>query len=225
MKKIIGLDINEVFRNFIETFHHFYEKEFNLASFDRYGEKISGYECEYYTNNLKEIFKFNNVIKKETVLVSDIDVYYSSKPKFNNNKHIIDKETAFNIFMYEDYLMELYGTCPKTYTHVGLDLNKIISKYGDNYIFKFIVKDKKITIPPTLFFLSTLRLDISEYLFVDSYKDIWDKCDIYITPNPDIYKEKPEGKEIIMVDMPYNKNLKIEKRISDINEILKKDLL
>jgi hypothetical protein len=225
MKKIVGLDIDEVFRAFIETFHHFYEKEFDLKKFDKLGEQIDGYECDFHTNDLNKLFEFKEIVKKTSILVSDIDVVYSSNPKFEDEEQFISKEMALNIFRYEDYLMELYGTCPKTYTHVGLDLNKLIEKYQDEYEFKFIIKDKRITIGPTLFFISTLRPVVSEYKFVNNFKDVWNLCDLYITANPDFVEYKPNEKEIIMVNMPYNKNINIEKKIDKLSDLLENNML
>jgi hypothetical protein len=225
MKKIVGLDIDEVFRAFIETFHHFYEKEFDLKKFDKFGEQIEGYECNYHTNKLDELFKFKETVRKTRLIVSDIDVVYSSNPKFEDEEHFISKEMALNIFKYEDYLMELYGTCPKTYTHVGLDLSKLVEKYLDNYEFRFIIKDKRITIGPTLFFLSTLRPVVTDYKFVNNIEDVWNLCDVYITANPDFIGVKPQEKNIIMVNMPYNQNKNIEKRIDKLGDLLENNLL
>ena len=225
MKKIVGLDVDEVFRAFIETFHHFYEKEFDLKKFDKFGEQIDGYECNYHTNKLDELFEFKESVRKTRLMVSDIDVVYSSKPKFEDEELFISKEMALNIFRYEDYLMELYGTCPKTYTHIGLDLSRLIEKYLDEYEFRFIVKDKRITIGPTLFFLSTLRPFVNDYKFVNTIEDVWNLCDVYITANPDFVSVKPQGKDIIMVTMPYNQNIDIEKRIDKLGDLLENNLL
>jgi hypothetical protein len=225
MKKIIGLDIDEVFRAYIETFHYFYEKEFNLLKYNSFGEKINGYDCDFHTNKLNELFEFKDSVKKTSVMVSDIDVVYSSHQRFENEEMMISKDMALNIFKYEDYLMELYGTCPKTYTHVGLDLARLVEQYQDEYIFKFIVKDKTVTIGPTLFFLSTLKSPIRDYHFVNKFEDVWNLCNIYITANPDFVGNKPEESEIIMVNMPYNNNIEIEKRIDKLSDLLEYKML
>jgi len=225
MKKIIGLDVDEVFRSYIETFHYFYEKEFNLKIFDKNGEQVKGYECNYHTNDLNVLFEFKESVKKTNVMVSDIDVVYSSHPRFEKEVQLLTKEDSLNIFRYEDYLMELYGTCPNTYSHVGLDLSKLIDKYEDEYEFKFIIKDKLITIGPTLFFLSKLRPKVTDYKFVSNYGDVWNLCDMYITSNPDIISSKPEEKGIVVVNMPYNKNYEVENRIDKLSDLLENKIL
>lgn len=225
MKKIVGLDLDEVFRDYIATFHHFYEKEFDLKKYDTYGEQIEGYKCDYHTNKLEDLFEFKEQNKKTSILVSDLDVIYSSKPKFETEEIFISKKEALNIFRYEDYLMELYGTCPKTYTNVGLDLSRLIDKYQDEYEFKFIINDKTVTIGPTLFFLSTLRPIVTDYKFVKKIEDVWNLCDVYITANPDFLEHKPDEKEIIMVNMPYNKNLEIKNRINLLSDLLVENIL
>lgn len=225
MKKIIGLDIDEIFRAYIETFHHYYEKEFDLKILDKFGDQISGYVCDFKTNNLTNLFEFKDDYKKTRLIVSDIDVIYSSHPKFEDEEVYISKEMALNIFKYEDYLMELYGICPKIYTNVGLDLAKLVYKYRDDIEFKFIVKDNTITIGPTLFFISTLRPTVKSYEFVNNYEDVWDLCDIYITANPDFIGNKPIQKEIILKNMPYNTEYKIEDRIETISDLLENNII
>jgi hypothetical protein len=225
MKKIVGIDIDEVLRAYIETFHHFYEKEFNLKIFDKYGEQISGYECDYHTNNLSELFEFKEGLKKTRYMVSDLDIVYSSKQKFEDEEVFVSKEDALNIFRYEDYLMELYGTCPKTYTNVGLDLSRLIDKYKNEIEFKVIVKDKAITIGPSLFFLSTLRPTIKNYHFVNTFEDVWNLCDVYVTANPDFVSTIQTQKQIILKNMPYNKSYDVEYKIDSLSELLENNII
>jgi hypothetical protein len=225
MKKIIGVDVDEVLRAYIETFHHFYEKEFNLKVYDKHGEQIAGYNCDFHTNNLSELFEFKEGYRKTTYMVSDLDVVYSSKQKFEDEEVFVSKEDALNIFKYEDYLMELYGTCPKTYTNVGLDLAKLNDKYKDVAEFRIIVKDKTITVGPTLFFLSTLRPTIKNYHFVNTIDDVWNLCDVYITANPDFIYTVPSKKEIILKDMPYNKYIQSEYRVNRLSELLENNFI
>jgi hypothetical protein len=224
-KRVIGLDIDEIFRSYIETFHYFYEKEFDLKKYDKSGTQIDGYNCEYNTTNLIDIFEFKDKVKKTRVLVSDIDVAYSSHPKFEDETTEISKNMALNIFRYEDYLMELYGTCPKVYTNVGLDLARLVDKFKDSIEFKFIVKDKTITIGPTLFFISTLRPTIKSYEFVNSIDDVWNLCDIYVTANPDYINNNKNGNEVILKTMPYNKKYIVDNRIDSLNDLLNNKII
>jgi hypothetical protein len=225
MKKSIGIDVDEILRAYIETFHHFYEKEFDLKKYDKNGEQISGYECDYHTNNLSELFEFKEGFKKTKYMVSDLDVVYSSRQKFEEEEVFISKEDALNIFRYEDYLIELYGTCPKTYTNVGLDLARLIDMYRDDVDFKIIVKDKPITIGPTLFFLSTLRPTIKNYHFVNNIEDVWNLCDVFITANPDFVSTIQTEKQVILKHMPYNLNIETEFKINNLSELLENKII
>lgn len=225
MKKIIGIDVDEVLRAYIETFHHFYEKEFNLKVYDKHGEQIAGYECDFHTNDLSKLFEFKEGYRKTTYMVSDLDVVYSSKQKFQDEEVFVSKEDALNIFKYEDYLMELYGTCPKTYTNVGLDLAKLVTKYKEDFDFRIIVKDKTITVGPTLFFLSTLRPIIKDYHFVNTFEDVWNLCDVYITANPDFVSTVPSEKEIILKNMPYNKDIELKNKINNLSDLLENNII
>jgi hypothetical protein len=225
MKKIIGIDVDEILRAYIETFHHFYEKEFDLKIYDKQGEQIAGYNCDYHTNDLSKLFYFKEGLKKTTYMVSDLDVVYSSKQKFEEEEVFVSKEDALNIFRYEDYLIELYGTCPKTYTNVGLDLARLVDKYKNEVDFKIIVKDKTITIGPTLFFLSTLRPTIKNYQFINTFEDVWNLCDVYVTANPDFVSTIPTEKEIILKNMPYNTGIEVENRINNLSDLLENKII
>lgn len=225
MKKIVGLDLDEIFRSYIETFHHYYEKEFNLKVYNKKGEQVSGYNCEYNTNNIGDIFEFKEYIRKNKIIKSDIDTIYSSHIKYDNEEEFISKENALNIFRYEDYLIELYGTCPKTYTNVSLDLSKLVDKYQDEIEFKFLVKDKTITIGPSLFFISTMKPIVKKYQFVDTFEDVWDNCDIYVTANPDFITTKHDNKEIILKNMPYNKDFDVNYRINSLSDLLENNII
>jgi len=225
MKKIIGIDVDEVLRAYIETFHHYYEKEFNLKVLDRFGDQISGYDCDYHTDDLSELFEFKEGFRKTKYMVSEIDTVYYSNQKFENEEVFVSKEDALNIFKYEDYLMELYGTCPKVYTNVGLDLSKLVNNYKENIEFKIIVKDKPITIGPTLFFLSTLRPTINNFHFVNKLDDVWNLCDIYITANPNIIYTIPTEKSVILKTMPYNENIEVDNRIDSLLNLLENNII
>lgn len=225
MKKRIGIDVDEVLRAYIETFHHFYEKEFDLKVFNLTGEQISGYNCDYHTNNLLDLFEFKEGYKKTVYMKSELEVVYYSNQKFEEETVFLSKEDALNVFRYEDYLMELYGTCPKTYTNVGLDLSKLVYKYKDEVDFCIIVKDKPVTYAPTLFFLSTLRPIINNYHFVNSFENVWNLCDIYITANPDFVSTIPSEKEIILKNMPYNDHLNLENKFNNLYELLENNII
>ena len=56
----------------------------------------------------------------------------------------------------------------------------------------------------TYFFLSQISTKVREIYLPKDHSDIWNKCDVLITADPELISEKPEGKTCIKIDMPYN---------------------
>ena len=65
------------------------------------------------------------------------------------------------------------------------------------------------------------------YLPMDS-STIWDKCDVLVTATPNLISNKPDGKIVVKIEMPYNKDIESDysyQKLSDFlndNEIIEK---
>lgn len=217
MKKIrVGIDINETLRAKWVQFDKFYVEEFGEE-----GVPDKPYSYNYFTDykweskeetikELKEPEDFPENInpldyQKENNDESPADFALFKKP--NNIK--LSAKDVFNRFMYEDFLFEIHGSAPMIYRGVDLDFTKIYTTFNRCVDFKIVSVENKLSIPPTLFFLSKVNSRFNKYLFVDKLVDVWDDIDILITTDPEIFNnKKPKSKKIIKIIRPYNENIK-----------------
>ena len=66
------------------------------------------------------------------------------------------------------------------------------------------------TIQSTLSFLAARNARVREYYFPVNSMTIFDRCDILITANPNLIKNCPDGKTVIKINTPYNKDVECE---------------
>ena len=116
-------------------------------------------------------------------------------------------EEIYKRFLYQDYLLEIFGHASKIYRNVDVEIEQFYTKYKDFADFRIICKENWFTIPPTLFFLSKVRPRFKHYHFLENDEEIWDLADIMITTDPKTIKAKPKNllyKSVIMLKRPYN---------------------
>lgn len=118
---------------------------------------------------------------------------------------------AYEKFVYEDYSFELYGKCPLCTKKLTEQLNSWTEqtiKDIDSDVDVMFVSPMEYgsSIGNTYFFISKLGTKIREVYLPSDSKTIWDKCDVLITANPTLLKEKPENKTTIKIRKEYNKD-------------------
>ena len=120
---------------------------------------------------------------------------------------------AYEKFVYEDYPFELFGKCSTCTKKLPEQLNT----WTEN-ILKDLDTDEPVeamfvspmeysaSIGNTYFFISKLGTKIREIYLPSDSRTIWDRCDVLITANPDLLREKPDGKTTIKINKDYNKD-------------------
>jgi hypothetical protein len=210
---VVGVDIDDVLRDFRKTVIYYYHKD-NKMDYDYI-------DYETFTNSdLEEILDFKETSDTKYFIDNDLDVYYTTRNKITEYVETSTKEDQINKFLYEDYLLEIYGLSTTTYRNVGNDFNLLIRKYKETHKFILLVKDKKITFSPTLSFISILKPFISEIKYVDNTKDLMDSCDVYITSNEQYINEV--NKKIILVNKP---TVEHEYKIDRLGDLLENQIL
>ncbi|MFW6219228.1 MAG: hypothetical protein ACOC33_00040 [bacterium] len=211
MKKlIIGFDVNEVLRSFIDRFDFYYEKEFKNNNLDPKNEHGFKFLEKYVFNPSVEI---NNILHPN---VNKDDVYVE--------KVKLTPEQVFNKFLYEDYTFEIFGGASAVDRNTFTELNLLYKEYKDIYDFKIVVNENEKARAKTLFFLSKYDLQIPQIIFVDNEKEIWKNVDIYVTANPNYLNNHPIDKIIIKYKRDFNSSIFIDftvKKIRTIQNILK----
>ena len=181
MGKRIAIDINDVLRDYTRQFANMYKKVIN-PSFDIAYEDIDDF-------NFLNIFPF-------------LDENGNSDNYF------------YNKFKYEDCAFEIYGRAEAMDRTLPADFNLWTQNTMRNFddeilpeIFVFSPFEMNLSIQSTLSFLARFGIRLREVYFPVDSMSMWDKCDIMITANPNLIKNKPEDKICFKVNTPYNKEV------------------
>lgn len=155
----------------------------------------------------KSILKAYNKLNEEF----DID---SVKLDNNNFKNILgfntDKE--YHQFLYEDYVFEIFGEAEVTEKmvdkklnlwHIDLNNNEELTEQIDLMLVNPFEFNSSIGF--THFFLSKIATRIRETFFPTNSVEIYDKCDVLITADPKLLKNKPINKIVVKIETDYNK--------------------
>lgn len=137
-------------------------------------------------------------------------------------------KSEYNNFKYTDAAFELHARAEMTDNR----LQGVLTDWTDNIltnldvdedpeVFFFSPFELGITISATLSFLAAHGVRAREYYFPVNSMTIYDKCDILITANPNLVKNCPEDKTVIMIDRPYNKNVETKYLFRNLFEVIK----
>jgi len=169
----------------------------------------------------KDYFIFSDTESEETF------EYGVTTPIRNDN--IIDSYKfqsldEFNKFIYIDFPMEIYGHASLSYRQAATELNSFIFENKDELNITLIgLSEKGKSKPATLFFLSKngIMSDTIMFKSLDDIKDLWEKCDIWITDNKEIIDSCPTNKKSIKFNTSYNNHFTNTLEINKLSEIKK----
>lgn len=182
---------------------------------------------------MKIAIELNNVIRdiNTQVLdyyVKDIDKSFDKKNINKNMYNFINQipfedEKKRDKFMYEDYVYEIFG-CAGTY---GMHLPNTINTWhlnlkNEHDLMIFSLMESGLSIQSSYFFLSKIGCKIREVFFPKKYKELWDKCDIIITANQNIARNKPKDKYVVLIQTDDNKKYRYKADLvyDSLNELL-----
>lgn len=204
----IGIEINGVLRDTIGKFKQIYEKEYLGAEVI---EQPSPTFSLDYSGNTEEIqpaepFKYE--------ILSDVDSL-----ELGNHFSFQSSEELYS-FMFEEYVMELFGHAPSSEYTTFNDLNDFYLNVRENHDLIIVSDEIGKSKPASLFFLSKFGCLIEEVKFYSNstINLMWDKIDVLLTANPNLLLHHPSDKIVIKFDTVYNKNVSSEYSISSIKE-------
>ena len=196
----IAIDLNDVLRAYTRNFAKVFKQE--------YDHTFDSDTIEITTNNLEQVFPFENKTEYNRFVYQDYPFELFGKCD------AMTKETPASLTLWVNKLKDID-------TEEPIDV-MIVSpmEYG-------------LSIQSSYFFLSKLGCKVREVYFPTDSLTIWDKCDVLITANPKLLDNKPEGKVSIKIVADYNINnvadetfITICDFFSDLNNVekyLKKD--
>lgn len=224
-KLVVGIDINEVFRAKWLQFDRYFVDEFGED-----GVSENPYTYDLFNNYpWKEVNETINVLKEETpddIHPADYVVDENGKSKaddllFNReNIHLTPKE-AYNRFMYEDFVFEIFARAPQMYRGIDLHAQQFFKKYGKHVEIVLLSKENWFSIPSTLSFLSTMLCRFKNIKFVDESLEMWNGVDVLITTDPEILNgEVPTGCKTIKMTRPYNISCKANIEALQVHDLM-----
>ena len=125
-----------------------------------------------------------------------------------------DSKYERNNFLFIDYPYEIFG-CANTMekklavkiTNWLTDISNIEDE--DIRIIFYSMNEEAITIQSTFFFLSKIGTRVRKVIFPKSIEEVWEECDVVITARDEFFeKEIPEGKKVVLINRPFNKDCK-----------------
>jgi hypothetical protein len=216
--KRIGIEINGVLRDTIGKFTQIYEHNMLgdgvSESVDRtYELRVSGDSEDIIENTEINNFKYE--------LLSDVK-------SLNLKDHFAFKdENELYSFMYEDFVMQIFGHAGSTETFTFNDLNDLYLKHRDNNELLIVSDEIGRSKPSSLFFLSKFGCLLEKVKFYSNttINTLWDEVDILLTANPDLIINHPKDKIVVKFLTIYNKNVNSDyeiKSLKEFDEIIEK---
>lgn len=151
--------------------------------------------------------------------LNDIDTY-------NMMDHYpFESESELNQFKYIDYAFELYGraeTCDKMLSYTLNDyLEKTLRDLDEiPDIILFSPFEIGLTIQSTFSFLAARTIRAREVYFPIDSATIYDRADVVITAQPSLIENCPEGKCVIKINKPYNKEIEAKYSFNSLMDII-----
>jgi hypothetical protein len=217
-KIIIGIELDEIIRAKFQEFDKYYANEFGDELADQ-GKFTLDYWEDFHWEDVNETINYLNEDLPENIspLEYQINPETGEAPvdhmAFRKRKEFKKAIDVYKQFLYQDYLLEIFGNAQKIYRNVDVDVESFYTKYRDFADIRIICKENWFTIPPTLFFLSKVRPRFKHYHFMENEIEMWDIADIMITTDPKVIAAKPKdstNKTAIMVKRPYNFNVELD---------------
>ena len=170
-----------------------------------------GVELNHVVRNInKQIIKYYAKEYAPDVDPDDIDDREDVLKTFAK----FDSKYERNNFIFIDYPYEIFG-CANTMekklavkiTNWLTDISNIEDE--DIRIIFYSMNEEAITIQSTFFFLSKIATRVRKVIFPKSIEEVWEECDVVITARDEFFeKEIPEGKKVVLINRPFNKDCK-----------------
>ena len=140
------------------------------------------------------------------------------------NTYRFQSVDEFNKFLYFDFPMEIYGHAGLSYNQAATEFNTLIFENPDIKFTLVGLSEKGKAKPATLFFLSKNGVMCDNIVFSkpEKIKNLWKKCDLWITDDVHVVSNCPKNKKVIKFNTFYNNHFTNKQQINKLSEINKK---
>lgn len=172
------------------------------------------------------MFQFRHIYQKYVDNTFDIEL--DDVTSFNMMEvYPFSSEDELFQFKYVDYAFELFGRAESCGKMLPYSFNDWIEKTLRNLdeenvpeIILFSPFEMALSIQSTYSFLSAKGIRARGILFPKDSSTIYDKADIVITAQPSLIENCPEGKYVIKVNKPYNKDCESKYAFNSMDDII-----
>lgn len=128
----------------------------------------------------------------------------------------------YNKFLYEDYPFEIFAEASTMEKMLDKKLNLWHVQAADKGVELIIGNpwEFNASIGNTCFFLSKIAPKSRRFIFPSVSSELWDECDILVTADPMLLKNKPDGKYSVKIEMPYNKDISADKSYDSLSKMI-----
>ena len=170
-----------------------------------------GVELNHVVRNInKQIVKYYIKEKNLDIDLNDIN----DRDDVLNTFAKFDSKYEKNNFLFIDYPYEIFGCASTMENKLAVKITNWLTDVSniedeDIRIIFYSMNEEAITIQSTFFFLSKIGTRVRKVIFPKSIEEVWDECDVVITARDEFFeKEIPEGKKIVLINRPFNKDYK-----------------
>lgn len=159
----------------------------------------------------------------ELELVDEDFKYEITKPFDTDDKrnHFSFKtDEEYYSFLYEEFVMQIFGHAPSTELSTFIDLSKSMKNLKEDFEFIFVGEQIGKTRPATLFFIAKFGCEIDKIIFYNKNNigKIVNDFDILVAASPSLI-EFYKDKTTIKYETSYNSNINSEINIKEIKEL------
>ena len=204
--KRIGIEINGVLRDTIGKFTQLYEK--HMIEEKDSDSKTFDIDMSGNTEELVSAEEFEYKILSDVTSLDLMEHF-----RFNDENELYS-------FMYEDFVMQIFGHAGSTETFTFNDLNDIYIKYRDTDELLIISDEIGKSKPSSLFFLSKFGCLLEKIKFYSNstLNSVWDEVDVLLTSNPNLMVNIPKDKTVVKYKTNYNKDINCDYEIETLKQ-------
>lgn len=208
----IGIEINGVLRDTVGKITQVYQKNLIDTIDEERFEKTYELDVSGNTEEISEIVTFEYKINSP---VDSLEI--------SNHFIFQNKEEEYS-FLFEDYVMEIFGHASSSEYTTFNDLNDVYVNLRDKHEFIIVSDEIGKSKPASLFFLSKFGCQLEKVKFYSNYtiNSMWDEIDILLTSNPSLLLEHPSDKLVIKFETEYNKKVDSIHTIKSMKEFEEK---
>jgi hypothetical protein len=135
-----------------------------------------------------------------------------------------DSHKAYLDFLYHECAFEVFGSASPMSKSLPGEINSWLQEIENldeiPEVCFLSTKEFNRSIGASLFFISKYAINVRECHMLLKENDVWEKCDVLITANPNILKNVPDSKKVIKIKTTYNTECESEFEYETLSQFM-----